>query len=180
MERAYRRRRNFFSFLWALGTLVLAAKLLALQPLTLRVPGEFRSEWGRHVIYPVGAVDYLERQGFEGNVLVPFDWGAYLIWKLYPSVRVSIDGRYEVAYPEKVFDEQRRLFGGSGDRAELLAKYAPDLILTNRRLPLSGSLSGIKEWKEVYSDKYWQIYARRESALLREEHPGRAVDGSFP
>jgi hypothetical protein len=180
VEEAYGKRRVFFSSLWALGAFVLAAKLIAFQPLTLRVPGEFRSEWGRHVIYPVGAVDYLERQGFEGNVLVPFDWGAYLTWKLYPSVRVSIDGRYEVAYPEEVFDEQRRFFDGSGNREALLAKYAPDLVLTNRRLPVAEHLAGMEEWKEVYADKYWQVYARRESDLRREEHPGRAVDGLFP
>ena len=63
-------------------------------PWSLQVPNSKRLDWGNHVIYPVGAVEYLRLNGFKGNILVPYDWGAYIIWKLYPNVKVSLDGRY--------------------------------------------------------------------------------------
>lgn len=36
------------------------------------------------VCYPTGAVQYLQQQEFEGNMLVPFHAGAYVSWELHP------------------------------------------------------------------------------------------------
>src|SRR5262249_38782037 len=41
------------------------------RPWTLRVAGQPLHTKG---YYPVGAVQYLQRVGFQGNVMVPFDW----------------------------------------------------------------------------------------------------------
>src|SRR5262249_44079595 len=49
--------------------------------------------------YPVGPVEYLQQHGFEGNLLVPFELGAYVSWKTDGRVKVSIDSRFEAAYP---------------------------------------------------------------------------------
>src|SRR5262249_43423399 len=55
--------------------------------------------------YPVGPVDYLEQQGFQGNVLVPFETGAYVSWKTDGHAKVSIDSRFEAAYAPKLLEE---------------------------------------------------------------------------
>ena len=48
------------------------------------------------VIYPAGAVDFLEEHRPEGNIFNTAGFGGYLIWRLYPEEKVFIDGRWEV------------------------------------------------------------------------------------
>ena len=55
--------------------------------------------------YPVSAVHFLKQNGIQGNVLLPFDWGEYAIWKLYPVCKVSIDGRFRTVYPGKILSD---------------------------------------------------------------------------
>ncbi len=45
----------------------------------------------------------LKQANASGNLVVPFEWGSYASWRLYPQVKVSMDGRYEAAYPETTF-----------------------------------------------------------------------------
>lgn len=53
---------------------------------------------------PVGAADYLERNGLRGNVFNTYAAGAYLVYRLYPAVRVGMDSRNDV-YDEALYDE---------------------------------------------------------------------------
>ena len=58
----------------------------------LRIPTTLAEEKeGWPVIYPSGVINYLSDQKFIGNVMVPFRVGAYVSWKLYPKVKVSMD-----------------------------------------------------------------------------------------
>lgn len=61
-------------------------------------------------IYPAGAVRYLAEHRFRGNVHTPFVVGAYVSWKLAPDVKVSTDGRYEVAYPPGQVEQLEDIF----------------------------------------------------------------------
>ena len=59
--------------------------------------------------------------------------GGFVIWKLYPAVRVSFDGRYEVAYPEEALYEDRTIHGARPGWQQVLARYAPDVVLVRAR-----------------------------------------------
>ena len=81
-----------------------------------------RSSSRQWYAYPVGPVDYLQRQGFEGNVLLPFETGAYVSWKTDGRVKVSIDSRFEAAYPPALLAEHLDFFyAGNGWRAHARA-----------------------------------------------------------
>ena len=46
--------------------------------------------------FPVAAVDYLENEDVQGPLLSPDYWGGYLIYRLYPRVRmVVLDDRHD-------------------------------------------------------------------------------------
>ncbi|MEI9961659.1 MAG: hypothetical protein WDM76_11160 [Limisphaerales bacterium] len=53
--------------------------------------------------FPVREVDVLKQANASGNLVVPFEWGSYASWRLYPPVKISLDGRYETTYPESTF-----------------------------------------------------------------------------
>jgi hypothetical protein len=62
--------------------------------------------------------DYLEESKFHGNLLTPFELGAFVSWKMYPDVHVSLDARFEVAYPHQVV----------ADHVTLLARLRDALV----------------------------------------------------
>jgi hypothetical protein len=180
VDNIYRNRKFFLIGFYLIVSIFLGFKILQFTPWSLQVPNSKRSDWGEHTIYPVGAVEYLRLNGFKGNILVPFDWGAYIIWKLHPNVKVSLDSRYEVAYPKQVFNEQYDLYMGAQNWTELLKKYAPDIILTHERLPLTKLIDSSVEWKIVYKDHQWNIYAKHSSDLPYEVGPSNFYSGKFP
>jgi hypothetical protein len=46
-------------------------------------------------------VPFLRREGRRGTLWNEYAWGGYLIWHLYPELRVSIDGRAAVYGPAR-------------------------------------------------------------------------------
>ncbi len=52
--------------------------------------------------FPVRAVAWLQAHPTPGPIFNHYDWGGYLIWKLYPATRVFIDGRADIySEPQK-------------------------------------------------------------------------------
>lgn len=47
-------------------------------------------------LFPVQAVDFVERNHVEGPIFNSYGIGGYLIWRLYPRERVFVDGRVEM------------------------------------------------------------------------------------
>src|SRR5205823_2234256 len=50
------------------------------------------------------AADFVASNDLHGRVLVWFDWGEYVIWHFSPRLRVSIDGRRETVYSDRLID----------------------------------------------------------------------------
>jgi len=132
--------------------------------------------------YPVGVVDYLKRHAFSGNLLTPFHTGAYVTWVLYPEVKVSLDGRYEVAYAPGVFEDHWNFFDGKLEWVDFLEKYPNDAVLVQQTDALRPKLEVLRDqasdadasaaegWHFVYEDDAYAILARRSSSLPYEDH----------
>jgi hypothetical protein len=110
--------------------------------------------------YPVQAVRFMKTNNIKGNLLVPFEWGEYAIWKLYPDCKVSIDGRFRTVYPETVIRDH---FIAADDREgwkALIQKYPSDILLA-RQLPFFRDLiKDQAEWVYVYSDSLAIVFIR--------------------
>ncbi|MCA9125829.1 MAG: hypothetical protein KDB22_02045 [Planctomycetales bacterium] len=90
--------------------------------------------------YPTGAVEFLKEHHFRGNLMTPFHVGAYVSWELFPSTRVSFDGRYEVAYQPQVMEEHNRFLGGEDNWWTVVDKYPTDAILVHKQAPVHDRL----------------------------------------
>jgi hypothetical protein len=185
LERLWSRRPLALGF-WGAALLVFGAALWPNEPWRLRVPGDFdpRSK-ATPIIYPVGAVDYLAVHGFTGNLLVGFDWGAYVSWKLHPNVKVSMDSRFEVAYPAEIEAEQYAFFRAEPGWQRLLdlERYrATDLILAPRFLSsrIHEKLAELQGWRRVYRDRRFELFAREGTRLPLLDRPDVALDGTLP
>ncbi len=79
---------------------------------------------------PVREADILSLAQAKGNLATPFHWGSYSAWRLYPNIRISMDGRYEAAYPESTFLLNARFFDKTGpDWDRLIRQYPVDYVL---------------------------------------------------
>jgi len=94
------------------------------------------------IYYPVGAVEFLQKNRLSGNILSEFNWGEYLIWVLQPSCKVAMDGRYETVYDDNLCQLRAEFFYGRPGWREFLEKYPPDLILVDRRSKVYPLLKG--------------------------------------
>jgi hypothetical protein len=174
------RRRRFLVAFWCVLTLAMSALAIRMGPWRLVVPGEPAPQLATTLYYPVGAVDYLQQHQFRGNLLTPFDWGSYVSWKMHPQVKVSMDSRFEVAYPlwleEEVFD----FYVARQGWMSLVAKYPTDAILVPTRLPVARCLPELTGWRRCYRDDSSEIYIRINGDLPAVDQRGRQHLGAFP
>lgn len=84
---------------------------------------------------PVRETDILSRAGVKGNLACPFNWGSYLTWRLFPKIKVSMDGRYETTYPEPTFQENAAFFDHEGEWTRLLRDYRVDFVILDLSAP---------------------------------------------
>ncbi len=113
---------------------VLLYSLLALYVATNFLPRSSFQVLSPVGIYPVREVDILSRAEAEGNLAVPFSFGSYATWRLFPLIKVSMDGRYEAAYPESTFQLNENFFGKTGTNWDrLVNEYPVDFVIMDLR-----------------------------------------------
>ena len=137
-----------------------------------RVPGQPLSTLGVPP-YPVGAVNYLAEQKVRGNVLAPFEFGAYVTWRLSPAVKIFFDSRYQEVYPEYLFAEESRFYTAGPGWREILSRYPIDVVIVPNATAAAGAMPD-SGWPLAYSDPEYRLYTRPGLGL-----PARAV-GTAP
>ena len=113
-------------------------------------------------VYPVYAIQFLKENEITGNILVPFMWGEYVIWKLYPECKVSIDGRFRTVYPEEIINDHFTALRSERKWMELVNKYPPDIILSKRNMISKKMINANPDWIYVYSDDISIIFIKDE------------------
>jgi hypothetical protein len=135
----------------------------------------------RALIYPVGAVDYLRESGFEGNLLTPFEVGAFVSWNLYPRVLVSMDGRFEVAYAPELLERHLRFFGANEGWQAFLNEIPARAVLVESTVPVAERMRGLAGWRAVYRDDAYEVF-ERDTGQVRPmvDRRGIPLTGRFP
>jgi hypothetical protein len=115
---------------WAVGILYAGLAFYVALEVLPGVSGQVLAPVGED---PVREADILSRAGVKGNLATPFGWGSYLSWRLYPRIKVSMDGRYEAAYPESTFTLNSAFFDHQGDWLGLCRSYKVDFVILDLR-----------------------------------------------
>lgn len=141
----------------------------------LRVPGD----GAKGPVYPAGAVDFLGSRHFQGNLMTSYSMGGYVMWKLYPGVRVSLDSRFEVAYPASLLDEAMAFYAARPGWERILTKYPTDAVLVSTSMPLAAVMPQAG-WSKAYADRRYQIYLRPGLNIPPMNRSGVVPDGTIP
>jgi hypothetical protein len=130
-----------------------------------------------HIFYPCrNAADFIRKNHIRGNMFNADALGGYLIWELYPSVRVFMDTRE--LHPAVLADYRTIMSGAAavapgGTIAEwerLLKKYGVNFIVIHG-INFSGKLLGLMEalldsprWAPVFADRNVYIFVENTDA----------------
>ncbi len=96
------------------------------------------------------------------------EWGDYLIWSLYPSNQVFVDGRsdfYGDDFENKYLDVLNVKYGWE----KTLGRFGVDTILLPPDAPLAGALKESSRWRAVYDDGVALVF--RPSAETPGQNP---------
>jgi hypothetical protein len=122
--------------------------------------------------FPSAAADFLVKNRVTGRMFNTYEWGGYLMWRLWPQIKVFIDGR---ALSESVFQDYARILynhdesDGLPSGEKLQDDRGIDLIVMNTFEPSGGtiyllapSLADLAQnrWKLVYQDSRALIFMR--------------------
>lgn len=103
--------------------------------------------------FPAAAVAFLQSHSPQGPIFNHYDWGGYLIWKLYPSVRVFIDGRADL-YGEEMLHQFADTSQFKGSWQQALERWKIDTVLVPADSPLATGLRSLPAWTISYQDSH--------------------------
>ncbi|MBZ5624617.1 MAG: hypothetical protein LAQ69_38835 [Acidobacteriia bacterium] len=121
--------------------------------------------------WPSGAAEFLLAHRITQPIFNTYEYGGYLIWRLWPQERVFIDGR---ALSESVFLDYARILYNHDDNdgpgaQQLLDRYGVQAIVMNGFEYGTGSVYKLApaladprqtEWKLVFSDPQAMVFLR--------------------
>jgi len=109
---------------------------------------------------PVEATDALQALGRPVRVFNYYDYGGYLVWRLFPhGGRVFIDGRVEV-YGSQIFSRYLQVSYMTPAWPDVIAQAHPDAIILPNAHPLTGILRQDAAWQVLRQDAVATVFTR--------------------
>src|SRR5881398_667308 len=148
----------------AVGALNLALLVVAVAVmLTYRALPNLRSADEAAAIasvFPVQATNALQAVGKPVRIFNYYDYGGYLLWRLYPQgSRIYIDGRVEV-YGSALFSRYLRVSYMAEGWPSVIAQSDPDAIVLPNGHPLVALLQQDPAWQLFSHDRVATVFTR--------------------
>jgi hypothetical protein len=141
------------------AVLILGIALFAFWRVTFIVRSQHAAE-ARD--FPTAAVSFLAANHPPAPLLNHYNWGGYLIWKLYPQYRVFVDGRADL-YGDDFLNRLADIYYIRHNWEEEFAATRVCSVMLPPDAPLVSALRELPEWKVIYSDKQAVILTRMPS-----------------
>jgi hypothetical protein len=129
---------------------------------------------------PVLGTRALAQLGLSGNLATRVDWGGHAIWHLWPTWRVSVDGRNLTVYPESFVELQLAAYD-HGEPLAGLAGHGVDAVLVESAGPGFEGMTRDPAWTLIYSDPLSALFLPRATAQQLEPTlralPALSLDG---
>jgi hypothetical protein len=140
-----------------LGLIIVAALVKIIIPLTPKANIEAEQD-----SLPYQAVEFIKNNHPAGPMFNSYNWGGYLIFKLWPEYPVYIDGRtdlYNDAFIRRYID----VMVANDGWQQTLAEDGINLVFVETNSTLAKFLRQNPAWIEIYRDETAIIFNRKES-----------------
>jgi hypothetical protein len=142
---------------WIILILILAAAMLkVLIPIS---PASLAQAEAK--ILPAKAADWIVANRPAGQLFNSYNWGGYLLWRLWPDYPVYADGRTDV-YPNEFLQEYLQIVTGKLDAPALFDKRGIRTVIIEQESPLVTQLVESGRWQETYRDEKAAVLIRRD------------------
>ncbi|RMG39714.1 MAG: hypothetical protein D6719_12685 [Candidatus Dadabacteria bacterium] len=122
--------------------------------------------------YPLSALRWLRENNLPGNLLVDFNNGSYALWRLYPKIKISLDGRYEELYPESTVNLVSSALNPRSENFQVaLKELNPDYILLKKGWGAYGSQHSYISWYRCYDDGEFAVLIRNNCEKTVKSYP---------
>ncbi len=142
--------------LWNLTVCAAAALILWIR---FEVRGEAYAQFNPKV-FPVAASDWLETHPQSGNMFNDFNWGGYLLFRVWPRDKVFLDSQTDFYGEALAREYETALTAGEGWES-VLEKYAARWTIIRADSPLAKALSRDRAWELIYSDAIASVFKRK-------------------
>jgi len=131
-----------------------------------------RSSWGwglDSINYPIAATQFIIQNRLPPTIYNFYDWGGYLMWKLFPDYQVFVDGRNTSA---ETLEASNRIDNSWDGWLEDFKRYNINTVISRTcyydsggPVPLVESLAKDPGWVLVYSDNIAVVFVRKDEAF---------------
>jgi len=110
--------------------------------------------------FPAAAAAFVLGREPPGPILNDYNWGGYLIWRLYPRYRVFIDGRADV-YGNAILSQFSEAYTLQGDWEAPLNGWHIGTVILPADCPLAVALQTLPSWRVLFRDRISVVMARQ-------------------
>ena len=121
--------------------------------------------------FPARAVAFLQARSPSSRIFNHYDWGGYLIWRLYPSTPVFIDGRADL-YGQQLLDQFANTYQLKGAWQQPLRRWSVDTVLVPQDSALATGLRSSPGWAVAYEDSQAVILTALPNAIRTDPATG--------
>lgn len=129
--------------------------------------------------FPAAAVSFLREHHPPGPLFNDYNWGGYLIWKLYPAERVFIDGRADL-YGDDFMDQYSATYSLTGDWQRTLNRWQIATVMVPSQSALATALPATGSWKPAFRDPHAVVLARVAPSIQQESTANASVAPTAP
>jgi hypothetical protein len=101
--------------------------------------------------FPVRAAEVIAQRAIPGPIFCPDPWGGYLVYQLYPQVKVFVDDRHDL-YGEEFLKEYLEVIRVRPGWESMLRERQVAFVLVPTESPLATILRQTKPWIVTYED----------------------------
>jgi hypothetical protein len=111
-------------------------------------------------VFPVGAAAFLRETRPPGPLFNSYNYGAFLMWELYPDYRVYVDGRTDL-YNDAFLREYLDVMAGRERWREVFARRGIRLVLIEPDAALATVLRQEPGWGLAYEDGRAVVFVKK-------------------
>lgn len=101
-------------------------------------------------------------QQLKGRLFSSDQYGGYVIYRLYPQVKVFVDGRSDFYRQGRVLDDLIGISTLKPETSLLLERYEIQWLLVRKDEPLATWAHANATWQSIYQDATAEVFVRKE------------------
>ena len=123
----------------------------------IQLPG--KQEKAVELNYPTSAIEWIIKNKPQGKIFNSYNWGGYLIWRLYPEYPVYIDGRADL-YGGEFLSDYFDIYSAKSGWEEKLYQKNIQVVIVEPDSKLADALQQSSMWKISFEDKVSVVFLR--------------------